>query len=217
MEEVINYLNSVRRDYAGEELSKRAVAKSPFDQLAKWLEEAVNAQVLDPAAMIISTVDREGKPSARTVLLRGHSENGIIFYTNYESKKGQDLLLNPFVAITFLWVELDRQIRITGKAEKTTYEQSDQYFSQRPRESQISAIASPQSRSLKNREELEELFKRAKSENEKLEEIPCPDNWGGFLIVPDSFEFWQGRPNRLHDRIRYNKTQSDWELERLAP
>lgn len=217
MEEVVNYLNSVRRDYAGQELTKTSVDENPFNQLSKWMEDAVNAKVLDPAAMILSTVDAEGKPSARTVLIRGERENGIIFYTNYDSKKGQDLIKNPNVAITFLWVELDRQIRITGKAEKISYEDSHVYFSQRPRESQLSAIASPQSDVVADREALEDKYTSAERHFQSIEKIPCPENWGGFLVVADSFEFWQGRPNRLHDRVKYTKQGVSWKLVRLAP
>ncbi len=217
MEEVVNYLNSVRRDYAGQELTKTSVKENPFVQLSDWMEDAVNAKVFDPAAMILSTVDGEGKPSARTVLIRGERDNGIIFYTNYESKKGQDLINNPHVAITFLWVELDRQIRITGKAEKISYEDSHKYFSQRPRESQLSAIASPQSHVVDDRQALEDKYKSAESQFESMENIPCPENWGGFLVVADSFEFWQGRPNRLHDRVKYSKEGSMWKITRLAP
>jgi pyridoxamine 5'-phosphate oxidase len=218
MEEVVNYLNSVRREYAGQELTKSSVHDNPLTQLSSWIEDAVNGQVLDPAAMILSTVDGEGKPTARTVLIRGQENNGIIFYTNYESKKGKDLLVSPFVAVTFLWVELDRQIRITGKAEKISYEASQRYFSQRPRESQISAIASAQSDVVNDRTALETAYSLTEEKYKNTEAIPCPENWGGFLIIADSFEFWQGRPNRLHDRIRYSRTPTkEWARERLAP
>ncbi|MBL4651721.1 MAG: pyridoxamine 5'-phosphate oxidase [Flavobacteriales bacterium] len=217
MEEVVNYLNSVRREYAGQELTKKSVAENPFDQLSAWVEDAVNAKVIDPAAMILSTVDAEGKPTARTVLIRGREDNGIIFYTNYDSKKAKDLINNPYVAITFLWIELDRQIRITGKAEKISYEASQKYFSLRPRESQISAIASEQSQVIESRKALEEAHSATKEKFENIDSIPCPKNWGGFLTVVDSFEFWQGRPNRLHDRIRYSKDNESWKLDRLAP
>ena len=217
MKEVVDYLNSIRRDYAGQDLTKKSVAKNPFQQLSIWIEDAVKAKVIDPAAMILSTVDSENKPSARTVLLRGQQENGIIFYTNYDSKKGEDLNQNPFVAITFLWVELDRQIRITGKAEKISHNASQKYFSQRPRESQISAITSEQSCVIENRKELEDAHLVTKAKYENVNPIPCPENWGGYLIVADSFEFWQGRPNRLHDRIRYSKEGESRNLDRLAP
>ena len=158
MDEIVNYLNSVRREYAGQELTKDSVAENPFKQLFSWINDAVNAQVLDPAAMILSTVGSDNKPSARTVLIRGQEENGIIFYTNYDSKKGQDLVSNPYVAITFFWVELDRQILIRGRAEKTSYEASQKYFSHRPKESQISAIASNQSGIVENRKSLEDAY-----------------------------------------------------------
>ncbi|MBT6746719.1 MAG: pyridoxamine 5'-phosphate oxidase [Flavobacteriales bacterium] len=217
MDEIVNYLNSVRREYAGQELTKDSVAENPFKQLFSWINDAVNAQVLDPAAMILSTVGSDNKPSARTVLIRGQEENGIIFYTNYDSKKGQDLVSNPYVAITFFWVELDRQILITGRAEKISYEASQKYFSNRPKESQISAIASNQSGIVKNRKSLEDAYAAIEEKYKGVGPLPCPENWGGFLVVIDSFEFWQGRPSRLHDRIRYTKENNDWKLDRLAP
>lgn len=217
MEEVVNYLNSVRRDYAGTELNKKSVKENPFDQLAIWMEDAVNAQVLDPAAMIVSTIGRDNRPSARTVLLRGVREDGIIFYTNYNSNKSDALSYNPYVAVTFLWNELNRQIRITGKAEKISREASVEYFLSRPRESQISAIVSPQSSIVESRAQLEDLVSKKRGELGDGE-IKCPENWGGFMIKIDSFEFWQGRPNRLHDRIIYRKQDSEtWEIDRLAP
>ena len=216
MEDVINYLNSVRREYAGEELSKKTVMDNPFDQLSKWIEDAINARVIDPSAMILSTVNEEGRPVARIVALRGTTKEGLVFYTNYDSEKGYHLKTNPFVAITFLWVELDRQVRISGKVERTSAEQSDIYFSERPRESQISAAASPQSKIVNGRKELEKMYRE---EEKKWEgkEVQRPENWGGYIVVPDAFEFWQGRPNRLHDRIRYMKDGGVWRTERLAP
>ncbi len=217
MDKIVNYLNSVRREYAGQELTIDSVAEDPFQQLYSWIESAVNAEVLDPAAMILSTVGSDNKPSARTVLIRGQEENGIIFYTNYDSKKGQDLVSNPYVAITFFWAELDRQIRLTGEAEKISYEASQKYFSNRPKESQLSAIASNQSGIVKNRKSLEDAYAAIEEKYKDSGKVPCPDNWGGFLVVIDSFEFWQGRHNRLHDRIRYIKVNNEWKLNRLAP
>ena len=217
MDEVVNFLTSVRREYSGHELTKDCVSQNPFRQLNSWLEDAVKAQVLEPAAMILSTVGLENKPSARTVLIRGQEEKGIIFYTNYDSKKGQDLISNPYVAITFFWAELDRQIRITGKAEKTSHEASQKYFSHRPKKSQISAIASNQSGVVENRKSLEEAYSLIEEKYKDIDPLPCPENWGGFLVVIDSFEFWQGRPSRLHDRIRYINENNDWKLDRLAP
>lgn len=217
MNNIVNYLNSVRREYAGQELTKDSVAENPFKQLFSWINDAVNAQVLDPAAMILSTVGSDNKPSARTVLIRGQEENGIIFYTNYDSKKGQDLVSNPYVAITFFWVELDRQILITGRAEKISYEASQKYFSHRPKESQISAIASNQSGIVENRKSLEDAYAAIAEKYKDVGPLPCPENWGGFRVIIDSFEFWQGRPSRLHDRIRYTKENNDWKLDRLSP
>jgi pyridoxamine 5'-phosphate oxidase len=216
MEEVINYLNSVRRDYAGHELDEKSVDKNPFNQLSLWVKEAIDAQVLDPAAMVLSTVDKHGKPSSRVVLMRGETDNGLLFYTDYSSNKSQDLIANPFVAINFFWVELDRQVRLTGRVEKVSREQSVKYFSSRPKESQLAAIASSQSKVLQNRQELENRFEALQEEYKDKEAI-CPEDWGGFEIVLDNFEFWQGRPSRMHDRIVYTKKNKDWKIERLSP
>lgn len=216
MEEIINFLNSKRREYAGQELNKSSVNKNPITQLALWMEDAVNAQVPDPSAMTLSTTDQQGKPSSRIVLLRGAIEDGLVFYTNYNSKKGSQLASNPNVAVNFFWVELHRQIRIEGVVEKVDAAISDAYFASRPRESQLAAHASEQSSVLRNRDELEAIFTSLK---EKYAEspVPRPEDWGGYRIVPNYFEFWQGRPNRMHDRIAYTKIETSWKIDRLAP
>ena len=217
MEEVITYLNSIRREYAKQELDVKSVNQSPYKQLAVWLEDAVNAQVIDPNAMILSTVDKENKPTSRVVLLRGMSENGIIFYTNYDSQKSKEIQNNNYVAINFFWLELERQIRIEGVVSKVDDKISDEYFAQRPRESQIGAWASLQSEEMGSRKELEDKIKEIE-EKFKGKEVSRPPFWGGYEIDCNYFEFWQGRPSRLHDRIIYKKEETNsWKISRLYP
>lgn len=217
MEDITNYLNSVRRDYSGKQLDAASVNPDPFKQFEQWFEEAVGAQVLDPNAMTLATASSSGKPSARIVLLRGIDSGGFNFYTNYDSKKGTDIIQNPSVALTFFWVELNRQVRVEGNVEKLSLENSKAYFASRPRESQIAAWASEQSEQIQNREELEERFKEYEKKFEGAE-VPCPENWGGFSVKPTMIEFWQGRPNRMHDRIVYTLDENgSWPIKRLAP
>ncbi|NUM50811.1 MAG: pyridoxamine 5'-phosphate oxidase [Flavobacteriales bacterium] len=216
MEELRNYINSIRRDFMQRELNESSVEKMPIKQFAQWMAEAVDAQILDPHAMVIATANSNGKPSVRTVYIRDFNESGIIFYTNFNSRKGKELAENVDCSVLFLWEEVERQIRIEGKAEKVAEEISDAYFASRPRESQIGAWASQQSEKIKSREELE---KKQKEYSQQFEgkEVPRPPHWGGYIIKPEYFEFWQGRPNRLHDRIVYEKKHSLWEIYRLNP
>jgi pyridoxamine-phosphate oxidase len=216
IEDIQNYLNEIRRDFMKQSLNENEVDKSPYNQFAKWFEEAVNSQILDPYAMTVSTVNNDCKPSSRVVYLRDISENGLIFYTNYLSKKGHDIAANPYIAVNIYWAELERQIRIEGKVEKASEEKSDEYFSKRPRESQIGAWASEQSTEITSRETLEERVKFF-TEKFKGQPVPRPKHWGGYLIKPNYFEFWQGRPNRLHDRIVYELVNNNWKIKRLAP
>ncbi len=216
MEELQNYLNAIRRDFADKPLNEDSVNKNPFLQFSVWFEEAVNAQILDPYAMSLSTVNKEGQPSTRIVYLRHISEEGLFFYTNYTSHKGEDISHHNKVAINFFWGELERQIRVEGVVRKVSEEMSDTYFSKRPRESQIGAWASDQSSEINNRTELEELVKHF-TEKFKDKEVPRPPHWGGYIIEPQKFEFWQGRPSRLHDRLVYSKEGSSWLINRLAP
>ena len=215
-EEVTNYLNQVRRDFAKKALNEEAVDENPFEQLGNWIEEAIDAQILDPYAMIISTATPNGIPSSRVVYLRGIYEQGLVFYTNYKSHKGKELQQNPTIALNFYWAEVERQIRIEGIVEKFSAEASDKYFAERPRESQLGAWASSQSEEISSREELKQRLIDYQTQFEG-EEVPRPPHWGGYLVKPNYFEFWQGRPSRLHDRIYYKKSGDNWKLGRLMP
>jgi pyridoxamine 5'-phosphate oxidase len=212
-----NYINTVRREFADQPLNIEAVDDNPYIFFEKWFDEAVGAEVLDPYAMTLATVNKKGRPAACVVYMRDISESGLVFYTNYNSHKGKDLEENSNVSVNFFWVELDRQIRFTGIAEKTSASLSDQYFAKRPRLSQISAWASDQSTIIPNREYLEKRFKYFEKKFMN-KEVPRPPHWGGYLIRPKTIEFWQGRPNRLHDRIVFYKDdKGSWAKRRLSP
>jgi len=216
LEEVRNYINSIRRDFANIPLDESGLLSNPFDQFAQWMEEAVNSQILDPYAMCVSTVGNDLWPSSRIVYLRDVAEGGFVFYTNYDSHKAKDIAQNPFAAINFHWSELERQVRIEGGVKRITEDKSDAYWASRPRESQISAWMSEQSQPVGSREELE-LRKSAILQRFEGVEIPRPNHWGGYVVVPERVEFWQGRPNRLHDRLVYLKQTNDWKVVRLNP
>ena len=209
-------LEMMRREYAGKPLLEENVNNDPIRQFSDWFDEAVEKIKTDPNAMILATSGTDGKPSSRTVLLKGFDERGFIFYTNYGSRKGSQILSNPNVSITFYWPELMRQIHIEGKAEKVSEKLSDEYFSTRPILSQLSAWASSQSEAVTSRSELEENLK-AMEKKFKGEKIPRPPNWGGFRVEPNRIEFWQGRLNRLHDRICYTYEGDQWKIRRLSP
>lgn len=215
-EDIANYLNVIRRDFAGQPLNKGSVKENPMEQYALWFEEAVNAQLLDPYAMSLTTVNSNGQPSTRIVYMRGIKDDGFVFYTNYNSSKGKNLEGNKKVALNFFWGELDRQIRIEGEVKKVSKEDSDTYFAQRPRESQIGAWASGQSEELNDREQLEDKVIHY-TEKFKDIDVPRPEHWGGYIVHPTKIEFWQGRPNRLHDRIVFTKSGDDWKQSRLSP
>lgn len=209
-------ISDIRREYLGDPLKKEEMKNNPVDQFKQWFNQALEADLIDANAMVLTTVSPEGKPSARTVLFKGIGKGGFRFYTNYESLKGQNIAKNPNVSLLFRWAELERQVRVRGKAEKLTKEESEAYFKKRPRPSQISAWTSKQSREVESRNALEQRFEKIKKRFEN-QEIPLPDYWGGFLVKPRQIEFWEGRPSRLHDRILYTKKEDGWELSRLAP
>jgi pyridoxamine 5'-phosphate oxidase len=215
MDKKVIELADLRRDFSSLGLSESDLSSDPFEQFKIWMDVALASDILDPNAMTVSTVGKDGRPSARVVLLKHFSEDGFSFYTNYESKKGSDLSANPFTVLHFFWPQLDRQIAVYGKVEKTSREDSEKYFMSRPVESRLSAWASNQSHVVSSREELET---RVADLREKFgEDIPLPPFWGGFRLTPDKFEFWQGRQNRLHDRLVYTLEDSSWTISRLAP
>jgi len=206
----------LRRDYSQEALLESDVFENPIDQFMKWFEEALSAELVDPNAMTLSTVSQDGMPSSRVVLLKGIIEEGLQFYTNYTSQKSKELEANPQAALCFYWAPLERQVRIQGTVEKLSREESADYFRQRPRQSQLGAWASSQSDRLESREELVERFEEVKKQFQD-QEVPLPDFWGGYLLRPSKFEFWQGREGRMHDRICYEKKDGGWKRNRLAP
>ena len=211
-----NEISKLRKEYSLKELRKKNVNKNPFDQFSNWFQDAVKSKIEEPNAMILATADKSGTPSLRVVLLKSVDIDGLIFYTNYNSQKGRELSENPNASILFFWLPLERQIRISGKVIKLDEKESFEYFKSRPYESQIGAWASKQSEAIDDRTELEKKFEKYKSLF-KEGNVPLPPNWGGFKLVPQTFEFWQGRESRLHDRIRYSKSENGWELHRISP
>lgn len=210
-------LAAIRKEYRLQSLSEQDVDANPIKQFEKWFQQALASGIEEPNAMTFATSTTDGKPSARTVLLKGIKENGFVFFTNYESKKGKQINDNPFACLVFFWKELERQVRIEGEIKKITDEESDEYFASRPLESRIGAWSSPQSKVIESREVLEKnvayFTNKYQSQN-----IPRPPRWGGYILVPSLIEFWQGGPGRLHDRLQYSidKTNS-WIIQRLAP
>jgi pyridoxamine 5'-phosphate oxidase len=210
-------LEELRRNYASRSLDLGDLNASPFVQFDLWMREAIETQVLEPNAMSLATVDGTGQPTLRTVLLKGFDERGFVFYTNYESKKSTDLAANPHVALLFPWLPLERQVTVTGTATRISTAESLKYFLSRPRESQIGAWASRQSQVITTRALLEQKFAEMKAKFAQGE-IPLPTNWGGYRVTPASFEFWQGRPSRLHDRFMYRRQpENTWAIARLMP
>jgi len=213
----ISLIANMRKVYQLQSLSEKDVEDDPIKQFQNWWQHAIETKIEEPNAMTLATCNASGKPSARIVLLKAIKENGFVFFTNYQSRKAKEIEENAFVALVFFWKELERQIRIEGKIEKINAKESDEYFSIRPRESQIGAWSSPQSSIIENAEVLQKnvtkFIKQFKSK-----EIPRPDFWGGYIVEPSAVEFWQGRPGRLHDRLKYSLSENNgWIKNRLAP
>lgn len=209
-------ISTLRKEYRLKSLDISNLNADPFLQFNHWFQEAQNAQVLEANAMTLATASSQGRPSCRTVLLKGIDSKGLLFFTNYDSRKGIELASNPFACVTFYWSELERQVIIDGRVEKISREESQAYFNLRPRGSQLSAWASHQDQVISSREDLEESYHRYENMYAG-EAIPLPPYWGGYRLLPDRFEFWQGRVNRLHDRFRYLLKNDVWHIDRLAP
>lgn len=207
---------SIRKDYQLKSLSENEVAKNPFDQFSQWWDQAVRSQIEEVNAMTLATVDQHNRPTARIVLLKGFNDTGFVFYTNYESDKGVHIQQNPYAALVFFWKELERQVRIEGSCERLSTSESNDYFQSRPWGSKIGAWASPQSKVIQDRAIVIDKV-LALEKQYATGDIPCPSHWGGYRLIPTSLEFWQGRSNRLHDRIKYLKDGKQWGIVRLAP
>lgn len=211
----MTHIADLRKSYERAELNEHASAEQPLQQFEQWLKEAIQAEIPEPNAMTLATVASNLRPSTRVVLIKGYDARGIVWYTNYDSRKGQELAGNPFAALQFHWVELERVVRIEGRVEKISDAESDAYFASRPLDSRIGAWASPQSQVIESRTTL--VANAAKYGAQFLLQPPRPPNWGGYRLVPDQWEFWQGRKSRLHDRLRYSLNAGQWLRERLAP
>jgi pyridoxamine 5'-phosphate oxidase len=208
-------ISQLRKSYERAELSEEASHPDPLRQFGQWLEEAISARLPEPNAMTLATVSGDLRPSTRVVLIKAYDERGIVWYTNYDSRKGQELAGNPFAALQFHWVELERVVRIEGRVEKTAAAESDAYFASRPLDSRIGAWASPQSQVIANRAVL--VANAARYGAQFMLDPPRPPHWGGYRLVPREWQFWQGRKSRLHDRLRYRMDGGQWVRERLAP
>jgi pyridoxamine 5'-phosphate oxidase len=207
----------LRRNYTRAGLNETEADSNPFTQFQTWFDQALSTDSPEPNAMTLATATAEGKPSARIVLLKGFDEDGFVFYTNYASQKGQQLTNNPWASLVFWWAELERQVRIEGRVEKVSQAESEEYFASRPLGSRLGAWASPQSQVISSRAVLEDKIAELETKYDD-ETIPKPPNWGGYRLIPTEIEFWQGRPNRLHDRLRYRQQEDKtWLRERLAP
>jgi pyridoxamine 5'-phosphate oxidase len=209
-------ISSIRKDYQLQSLELTDVAATPVLQFDKWWNEAVSSSIEEVNAMTLATVNPDGKPAARIVLLKGFDENGFIFFTNYLSEKGKSISAHPYASLVFFWKELERQVRIEGSCIQVSESESDEYFLSRPIGSRLGAWASPQSTVISSRTVLDQNLDRVTAQYADGI-VPRPDHWGGYRVIPEVVEFWQGRPSRLHDRIRYRKEESQWLIERLAP
>lgn len=216
MEDLRSYINTLRHDFTRQTLDRKDVHPDPVLQFEKWFKEAVDAKVNEPNAMCISTVSAEGKPSSRIVLLRNFNREGFVFYTNYNSRKGVEIEKNPHAALLFFWPELERQVRVEGILRKQSAEESDEYFNSRPRESKLGAWSSEQSKPIEDRNILDTAYD-AYAKKFPGEEVTRPPYWGGYVLIPECFEFWQGRASRLHDRMLYVQEGQQWKIQRLSP
>jgi pyridoxamine 5'-phosphate oxidase len=215
-------LSRLRQEYAAGGLSEGDLEKDPVAMFRRWLHEAVTAGLHEPNAMVVATVSADGRPSSRMVLLKRLDERGFVFFTNYDSRKGTELAANPVAALLFPWHDLERQVRIEGPVTPLAPEENAAYFATRPRASQLGAWASPQSQVVASRTELDQRYDAVANRFPELQDVPVPPHWGGYLVVPDLVEFWQGRRGRMHDRLRYRRTSATdgagtWSVERLAP
>lgn len=211
-------LHNLRKEYQHQPVVKTELDPDPIKQFDRWFQEVLVAGTEQANAMVLATVDKNFRPSARVMLLKHYSENGFEFFTNYESRKGHEIKKNPQATVLFWWDSLDRQVRIEGKIEKLNTQDSDYYFTQRVKAANISVCASKQSHILQSRNELLQRYKEIEKKYKDAKNLPRPDYWGGYVLIPDAFEFWCGRENRLHDRFRYLKLNTDeWKIDRLAP
>ena len=214
-------LAALRREYGDHGLDVPDLTPDPVSMFRRWMDDTVSAGLHEPNAMVVATVSPEGRPSSRLVLLKGVDERGFVFFTNYESRKAAEIAANPYVSLLFPWHDLQRQVRVEGTASKVSGEESEAYFASRPRESQLGAWASPQSRVVASRSALDERYGGVLAQFAELDEVPLPPHWGGFRVAPYAVEFWQGRKGRMHDRLLYRRAEDDphapWVVDRLAP
>lgn len=210
-------LAALRREYGDEGLDAPDLAPDPIVMFRRWLADTVDAGLHEPNAMVVTTVSAEGRPSSRMVLLKGVDEEGFVFYTNHDSRKGSDIETNPSVSLLFPWHDLQRQVRIDGTASRVSREESEAYFCSRPRESQLGAWASPQSTEVSSRAELDQRYTEVEERFGEADAVPLPPQWGGYRVRPELVEFWQGRKGRMHDRLVYRRGEGGWSVVRLAP